>query len=119
MVSVCWLRPVVFLFFFLMIRPPPRSTLFPSTPLFRSPEFRQQGRAPSGHARDALLAEPRRRRHAARRGAVSRRARSEEHTPELQSPCNLACRLLLEKKKNNKLTRAGVTYLAPPVTILS
>src|SRR2546426_9027754 len=78
--------------FFLMIRRPPRSTLFPYTTLFRSTRARDE---PVGN------------------GIVSRRdddgdrlrrrltipLRSEEHTSELQSPCNLVCRLLLEKKK--------------------
>src|SRR5256885_9218538 len=75
------------LFFFLMIRRPPRSTLFPYTTLFRSHSSR--ARAASG----GRAAEP------ARQSARARRAaRSEEHTSELQSPCNLVCRLLLEKK---------------------
>src|SRR5580658_10888775 len=72
------------LFFFLMIRRPPRSTLFPYTTLFRSQRFLfgdQAGRVF----------------HRWRRLAVRRR--SEEHTSELQSPCNLVCRLLLEKNK--------------------
>src|SRR5256885_11469288 len=68
-----------------MIRRPPRSTLFPYTTLFRSENRAARRRGP--HAR----------RGAARRPAVPRR--SEEHTSELQSPCNLVCRLLLEKKK--------------------
>src|SRR5256885_15970477 len=72
-------------FFFLMIRRPPRSTLFPYTTLFRS-----HTRPPAGRGR------PRRRRGAP---AARPRYRSEEHTSELQSPCNLVCRLLLEKKK--------------------
>src|SRR6266566_204688 len=67
-----------------MIRRPPRSTLFPYTTLFRS--------RPAG---------PRRRRRGGGRGRPARRPRSEEHTSELQSPCNLVCRLLLEKKKPN------------------
>src|SRR2546426_6732809 len=82
-----------------MIRRPPRSTLFPYTTLFRS-----RGEAPAGDGGHLL------------RGRLSQRAlhrsgaadpqrpadgpeRSEEHTSELQSPCNLVCRLLLEKKK--------------------
>src|SRR6266567_6953767 len=68
--------------FFLMIRRPPRSTLFPYTTLFRSPE-----RHPGQLAQVALRP----------RGDVGRR--SEEHTSELQSQSNLVCRLLLEKKK--------------------
>src|SRR5256885_5411905 len=67
-----------------MIRRPPRSTLFPYTTLFRSQ------RPPAAYAKplrhDVSLTR-------------SARARSEEHTSELQSPCNLVCRLLLEKKK--------------------
>src|ERR1039457_7490956 len=69
-------------FFFLMIRRPPRSTLFPYTTLFRSVFYRER------HAVDGI-------RHPENR-LVNR---SEEHTSELQSPCNLVCRLLLEKKK--------------------
>src|SRR5256885_2741829 len=85
-----------------MIRRPPRSTLFPYTTLFRSgvPVVRRR------------VARRRRRRTTFSRLALRRRrlsderpshlgARSEEHTSELQSPCNLVCRLLLEKKKTN------------------
>src|SRR5215210_8178864 len=75
------------LFFFLMIRRPPRSTLFPYTTLFRSPP--RPGRAgspPSGSGRSGGR-------------APGRRRRSGEHTSELQSPMYLVCRLLLEKKK--------------------
>src|SRR5256885_6187484 len=79
---------VFLLFFFLMIRRPPRSTLFPYTTLFRSNMASARGEAPARASRT---------RHAARR------SRSEEHTSELQSPCNLVCRLLLEKKKNKAL----------------
>src|SRR6266853_4658784 len=75
--SVCFF----FLFFFLMIRRPPRSTLFPYTTLFRSPD-------------------PTRRNQASWTSAVGCKVwRSEEHTSELQSQSNLVCRLLLEKKK--------------------
>src|SRR5256885_12189480 len=83
-------------FFFLMIRRPPRSTLFPYTTLFRSPKKWPKSCA---CGRRAIAA-------AARAfGASTASAccccwqRSEEHTSELQSPCNLVCRLLLEKKK--------------------
>src|SRR5256885_8879445 len=86
-----------FFFFFLMIRRPPRSTLFPYTTLFRS-------RAPGRRAGGAQGERPRHR--SDRRGPARsrevlypRELRSEEHTSELQSPCNLVCRLLLEKKK--------------------
>src|SRR5256885_5348196 len=77
-----------------MIRRPPRSTLFPYTTLFRSGPQRH----PHGGERPAQGASAiRRARH------TCRRRRSEEHTSELQSPCNLVCRLLLEKKKKYKL----------------
>src|SRR5258708_16310385 len=84
--------PATSFFFFLMIRRPPRSTLFPYTTLFRS-LFRGGHRAqrPSGIG----LAENFARR---RRSAVGHEMRSEEHTSELQSPDHLVCRLLLEKK---------------------
>src|SRR5256885_13137203 len=71
-----------------MIRRPPRSTLFPYTTLFRS--LLPAAHAPSRH---------RARARGTRRARQDRRRRSEEHTSELQSPCNLVCRLLLEKKK--------------------
>src|SRR2546430_7584482 len=90
---------LVLFFFFLMIRRPPRSTLFPYSTLFRSlgePDDRRLGPRlggldgrHGGHAVDVLPA--------ARR--ARRRPRSEEHTSELQSQSNLVCRLLLEKKK--------------------
>src|SRR6266516_6643168 len=70
-----------FFFFFLMIRRPPRSTLFPYTTLFRSP-------GAALWVEGTVLEEP----------PASPR-RSEEHTSELQSPYELVCRLLLEKKK--------------------
>src|SRR5256885_12010945 len=79
-------------FFFLMIRRPPRSTLFPYTTLFRSP--RPAPRA--GRTRREGSAPPR---SSDLPPARVREDRSEEHTSELQSPCNLVCRLLLEKKK--------------------
>src|SRR2546430_13187647 len=77
-------------FFFLMIRRPPRSTLFPYTTLFRSST--QQKR----------LADLRRRQLADSAEVDLRWNRSEEHTSELQSQSNLVCRLLLEKKKNKE-----------------
>src|SRR5688572_31443316 len=99
-------------FFFLMIRRPPRSTLFPYTTLFRSKKRKGWSYLPitrtllpscpnessylrySSFARDWLFV----------------RARSEEHTSELQSQSNLVCRLLLEKKKikkkNSNVTRS-------------
>src|SRR5207248_11587979 len=86
---------VFLFFFFLMLRPPPRSTLFPYTTLFRS------RRAP---LRERHVAHPGREpRHRGAGGARGvRNARSEEHTSELQSPYDLVCRLLLEKKKKKK-----------------
>src|SRR5438105_12889633 len=88
-------------FFFLMLRRPPRPTLFPYTTLFRSRNDRP--RRQRGLATD----EPRR--APDHRGAL-RRARSEEHTSELQSRVDLVCRLLLEKKKKqqNKSKRKGI-----------
>src|SRR5258707_5423787 len=90
-----------------MIRRPPRSTLFPYTTLFRSDPPRGVGggrrlrRAPvalRGGSRSLLATAP---------GGLGRplRARSEEHTSELQSRQYLVCRLLLEKKKTTKTTR--------------
>src|SRR3712207_6932142 len=74
-------------FFFLMIRRPPRSTLFPYTTLFRSVDVSGAGRLEE-HVR-------------ARGEAEVRVARSEEHTSELQSRQYLVCRLLLEKKRTS------------------
>src|SRR2546426_3480088 len=79
-----------------MIRRPPRSTLFPYTTLFRSevvPLFYDRD------ARDVPLGWVDKMKHALRVAGRHFTARSEEHTSELQSPCNLVCRLLLEKKK--------------------
>src|SRR5256885_6263407 len=101
-----------------MIRRPPRSTLFPYTTLFRSrsltrrsisrikENFRTASRA--GRADNRIP----RRRHS------ERNPRSEEHTSELQSPCNLVCRLLLEKKKKKQhvLTRYISTKSNTPGT---
>src|SRR3712207_8979011 len=92
-----------------MIRRPPRSTLFPYTTLFRSPR-RGLPRRPAAGVHPARRGDELRRpgrHHRAERGAADpdlgldrRRARSEEHTSELQSRQYLVCRLLLEKKKN-------------------
>src|SRR6266850_7031948 len=73
-----------FFFFFLMIRRPPRSTLFPYTTLFRSITTAWWPPMPLARCPEWI--------------------RSEEHTSELQSPCNLVCRLLLEKKKKKTKT---------------
>src|SRR5436190_17543930 len=90
------LRTLIFGFcFFLMIRRPPRSTLFPYTTLFRSRRSESCAASPTSSA--------------CRRSSTASRAvtptwvdrRSEEHTSELQSHSDLVCRLLLEKKKKN------------------
>src|ERR1017187_2600123 len=80
------MRRSILIFFFLMIRRPPRSTLFPYTTLFRS------GQLAMAHGREEGS------------GRVGRESggRSEEHTSELQSPMYLVCRLLLEKKQSKK-----------------
>src|SRR5438270_7681724 len=86
-------------FFFLMIRRPPRSTLFPYTTLFRSPArgelealLLEHVEAEETQVADILL------------------HRSEEHTSELQSQSNLVCRLLLEKKKNRKQRLSDIDF---------
>src|SRR5256885_8358223 len=86
----------LWVFFFLMIRRPPRSTLFPYTTLFRS----VPALLPGGHPRRRAGVRGVRLRGRRRRLPARDVDRSEEHTSELQSPCNLVCRLLLEKKKN-------------------
>src|SRR2546426_7812350 len=102
-----------------MIRRPPRSTLFPYTTLFRSlmPDFLQ--RTKTGEVRAATRSQ-------LQRGAADPRAipvkdamarsvlRSEEHTSELQSPCNLVCRLLLEKKNKKNSSTTEVAWISAP-----
>src|SRR3712207_8313075 len=96
------------IFFFLMIRRPPRSTLFPYTTLFRSYRETASAAQPRG-GRGRWFAAPRpiaETSPSTCRPASRRRtspARSEEHTSELQSRQYLVCRLLLEKKKKNRL----------------
>src|SRR2546426_7717464 len=80
-----------------MIRRPPRSTLFPYTTLFRSTREREGPRPSPRYHQGAREARPENLRRCDRPDQCER---SEEHTSELQSPCNLVCRLLLEKKKN-------------------
>src|SRR5271168_5488751 len=75
------------IFFFLMIRRPPRSTLFPYTTLFRSSDVVEPIAVAWFAAMQGRLED----------------LRSEEHTSELQSPYDLVCRLLLEKKKQNSV----------------
>src|SRR2546426_4891749 len=85
-----------------MIRRPPRSTLFPYTTLFRSvAAFPARGGSwPHALVRRGDSSSSGRACSPARSGRAAGPERSEEHTSELQSPCNLVCRLLLEKKKN-------------------
>src|SRR3712207_9503135 len=94
-------EPSRFMFFFLMIRRPPRSTLFPYTTLFRSSSGRS-GACPRGAAARSwrlliVSSVAPRQRH-----LTLSKDRSEEHTSELQSRQYLVCRLLLEKKKKKK-----------------
>src|ERR1039457_7623158 len=91
----------VFLVFFLMIRRPPRSTLFPYTTLFRSGTNLRPPRGPLDSGSDSAV----------------RPSRSEEHTSELQSPCNLVCRLLLEKN-TIIITAQSLPDLTPPAPAL-
>src|SRR5256885_7025244 len=90
-----------------MIRRPPRSTLFPYTTLFRSvPSLFALPTMPFGPKAAQL--------HADEHKVIGSRldaSRSEEHTSELQSPCNLVCRLLLEKKKNILHTYRALQFL--------
>src|SRR5438874_7850743 len=114
-------EPTVFVlfvfFFFLMIRRPPRSTLFPYTTLFRS--------GGEGGVADAEVIE--RDPHAERAqlaeridgGRAGLKNRSEEHTSELQSRRDLVCRLLLEKKKKRKIKNKQLTLKLYTSTIVS
>src|SRR4051812_49785786 len=86
------------LFFFLMIRRPPRSTLFPYTTLFRS----RAACSTSGCTCSTTPA-----------ACWTRAPRSEEHTSELQSHVNLVCRLLLEKKKHNPAIHPSASPTCP------
>src|SRR2546422_8574156 len=93
----------VLYFFFLMIRRPPRSTLFPYTTLFRS--HRHPVTDPGRELALAFEDRP--------QNLVGlRRTRSEEHTSELQSRLHLVCRLLLEKKKKNITLRSVYTHIS-------
>src|SRR5256885_3674703 len=84
-----------------MIRRPPRSTLFPYTTLFRSRLHESRAATALGEQLLETLGEIRSSRLGREPLVFAHGDRSEEHTSELQSPCNLVCRLLLEKKKKN------------------
>src|SRR5690348_17969648 len=112
------MTPRSLLFFCVIIRRPPRSTLFPYTTLFRSLRYRNNQKAAGKGNTDF------RRVHGPPvAGTCNRRqnhkneiwpSRSEEHTSELQSPVHLVCRLLLEKKKQNTHRhRLASTHLTP------
>src|SRR2546426_8505199 len=102
-----------------MIRRPPRSTLFPYTTLFRSVVVLEPEQVVADRPADApslvagLFELLRDFQHLGRDRQTVRKfhaVRSEEHTSELQSPCNLVCRLLLEKKNINQQTRTHIQY---------
>src|SRR5256885_9699941 len=83
-----------------MIRRPPRSTLFPYTTLFRS-EARRNSQIKQAWFQAEVDTAAAQAKQAGPLADATAHQRSEEHTSELQSPCNLVCRLLLEKKKDN------------------
>src|SRR5436309_8599987 len=93
--SLIFHLPYSIFFFFLMIRRPPRCTLFPYTTLFRSGASRRESRAPQPRVLPEVAKQ-------VQPGLEDDEQRSEEHTSELQSRENLVCRLLLEKKKKKK-----------------
>src|SRR2546426_7020048 len=94
-----------------MIRRPPRSTLFPYTTLFRSVALEEIQKHWKKMKAKSLLGLTFNRFYPAQaRESDWVETRSEEHTSELQSPCNLVCRLLLEKKKNNIIHSHHQTY---------
>src|SRR5438034_10445016 len=95
-------------FFFLMIRRPPRSTLFPYTTLFRSEEHLQPVRPAEAQKPPGQLA---------LRLPARERPRSEEHTSELQSHSDLVCRLLLEKKKKKTTKKPKTKIIRPKITV--
>src|SRR5437667_3176199 len=97
---------LVYSFFFLMIRRPPRSTLFPYTTLFRSTPRWSLRVCPTKCTKPE-----------SRPFLPLRRVRSEEHTSELQSHHDLVCRLLLEKKKIELLTDEETITLADCIAV--
>src|SRR2546430_11306719 len=103
--------PLFHLFFFLMIRRPPRSTLFPYTTLFRSaPRRSRRGRARGRAHREGCLPDP-------PPTSCAGDRRSEEHTSELQSQSKLVCRLLPEKKKMCITSYSACTCSTPTLLI--
>src|SRR5436190_5157162 len=112
---LCLRIPRSLLFFFLLLRRPPRSTLFPYTTLFRSPYGsrcfevtgveRRARLCPAEAAPDRLSL------------TVRRLPRLEEHTSELQSHSDLVCRLLLEKKKTDPLLKLLIDALASEIDL--
>src|SRR5260370_32507900 len=96
--------PRRFAFFFLMIRRPPRSTLFPYTTLFRSARNQKAGSTPNQQLVTACEFTSGQITKEQLRLVTGQSCRSEEHTSELQSHLNLVCRLLLEKKKMRRAT---------------
>src|SRR2546427_9396127 len=103
-------------FFFLMIRPPPRSTLFPYTPLSRSPALARHSRWWRSSCASVSHVSWRQSNGPSRASATNR---SEEHTSELQSQSNLVCRLLLEKKKNKFSEKYRITLTSGDTTTSS
>src|SRR5260370_8934617 len=93
---------MIIFFFFLMIRRPPRSTLFPYTTLFRSLPLRCIALDEPWAERQLML-------------CVRSQERSEEHTSELQSHLNLVCRLLLEKKEHTSKLQSHLNLLCRPL----
>src|SRR5690348_17808426 len=112
------MHSTLILLFFLMIRRPPRSTLFPYTTLFRSFTMMHKRRTISRGSlgfpifRNSSIA--------SKRGCrFLEPLRSEEHTSELQSPVHLVCRLLLEKKKNSIASSHSYHRIITPTYTIS
>src|SRR3712207_8143701 len=111
------MNELCYYFFFLMIRRPPRSTLFPYTTLFRSDAASSTWRCGCSAWSATVRTRSRPTARTPRRSASSRR-RSEEHTSELQSRQYLVCRLLLEKKKNPSLIHLPDLHPHPTFTFI-
>src|SRR5256885_12661392 len=102
-----------------MIRRPPRSTLFPYTTLFRSKMRWFDGSSRVASSYFSIAPSTFTFRDLSPRLARLMASRSEEHTSELQSPCNLVCRLLLEKKKKLYIHLIAIICIYPDHTINS